>query len=51
MKAPSLLSEVFLKLQEYDAAEEMAETALSRDSKNRKALEVKQVAAELKGAV
>jgi tetratricopeptide (TPR) repeat protein len=49
VRVPSLLAEVFLQLKDYQAAEEVAEVALSRDSNNRKALEVKKVAAELKG--
>src|SRR4028119_1434570 len=41
VRAPSLLAEVFLKLEDYPSAEEMAEIALCRDTNNRKALEVR----------
>lgn len=49
VRAPSLLAEVFLRLQDYHAAKEMAELALSRDAGNRKAQEVKKVVAEITG--
>ncbi len=35
VRAASLLADVFLKLQNYNAAKNMAEVALNRDSKNR----------------
>ena len=50
VRAPSLLADVFLKLKDYQAAEKMADIALSRDSNNRKAIEVKKVVARSKGA-
>lgn len=49
VRAPSLLAEVFLKLEDYHAAKEMAELALSRDAGNRRAREVKRVVAEIAG--
>ena len=49
VRAPSLLAEVFLMLEDYHAAKEMAELALSRDAGNRKAGEVKRVVAEIAG--
>lgn len=42
VRAPSLLSEVLLKLGELHDAREMAEIALARDPRNRKALEIKE---------
>jgi tetratricopeptide (TPR) repeat protein len=49
VRAPSLLAEVLLKLEDYQEAKEMADVALSRDSTNRKAREVKKIAAEIVG--
>jgi tetratricopeptide (TPR) repeat protein len=49
VRAPSLLAEVFLKLEDYGKAKNMAETALSRDPNNRKAQEVKRIVAEIAG--
>jgi tetratricopeptide (TPR) repeat protein len=49
VRAPSLLAEVFLKLEDYNAAKEMADVALSRDPSNRKAQETKRIAAEIAG--
>lgn len=46
VRAPSLLAEIFYRLGEMDDANQMAELALSRDPKNRKALEVKERVAE-----
>ena len=42
VRAPSLLAEVFLHLGELSDAEAIAELALSRDAKNRRALAVKE---------
>lgn len=47
IRAPSLLAEVFLRLENYHAARDMAEIALNRDEKNRKAQEVRKVVAEI----
>ncbi len=49
VRAPSLLAEVFLKLEDYHAAKNMTEIALSRDPNNRKAQEVRSVVAEIVG--
>lgn len=49
VRAPSLLAEVFLRLEDYPAAREMVEVALSRDPLNRKAQEVKRAVAEAAG--
>jgi tetratricopeptide (TPR) repeat protein len=49
VRAPSMLADVLLTLEDYHAAKEMAELALSRDPNNRKAREVKRVAAEIAG--
>jgi tetratricopeptide (TPR) repeat protein len=49
VRAPSLLAEVFLNLKDYRQAREIAELALSRDSKNRTALEIKRASVELVG--
>ncbi len=49
VRAPSLLAEVFLKLEDYHAAKEMAEVALSRDPNNHKAQEVRRAAADIVG--
>ena len=45
-RAPSLLAEAFLLVGELDEADELASIALTRDPKNRKALEVKTAVAE-----
>lgn len=47
VRAPSLLAEVFLKLEDYHAARNMAEIALDRDTNNRKAKEVKRTVGEI----
>lgn len=49
VRAPSLLAEVFLRLEDYPAAREMAEVTLSRDPLNQKAQEVKRAVAEAAG--
>ena len=49
VRAASLLADVFLKLEDYEAAKETAEVALSRDPNNKKALEVIKVVADLNG--
>jgi tetratricopeptide (TPR) repeat protein len=49
VRAPSLLAELFLKMKDYQAAKEMADIALSRDTNNRTAQEVKRVVAEIEG--
>ena len=49
VRAASLLADVFLKLNDYDAAKEMAEVALSREPNNKKALEVMKVVANING--
>jgi len=47
VRAPSMLAEVFLRLEDYHAARNMVEIALSREPNNRKAQEVKRVVAEI----
>lgn len=47
VKAPSLLSDVFLKLKEYQRASETAEIALSREPNNKTAQEVKRLSNEM----
>ena len=42
-RAASLLAEVFLELNDYDKAKNMAEIALSREPNNKKALKVNQI--------
>jgi tetratricopeptide (TPR) repeat protein len=49
VRAPSLLAEVFLKLEDYNAAREMADVALGRDPNNQKAQKAKRIAAEIVG--
>jgi tetratricopeptide (TPR) repeat protein len=49
VRAPSLLADVFLKLEDYNGAYEAAEIALSRDPNNRLALNAKKVAGGLVG--
>lgn len=49
VRAPSLLAEVFLKLEDYQHAGEMAALALSRNSGNRKAQKIKSLVAEIGG--
>jgi tetratricopeptide (TPR) repeat protein len=49
VRAPSLLADVFLKLEDYDRANELAKIALSRDPDNRMALNAKKVAADILG--
>ena len=49
VRAPSLLADVFLKLEDYDSANEIAELALSRDPNNRIALNAKKLAADILG--
>ena len=49
VRAASLLADVFLKLKNYSAAENMAEIALSREPNNRKALEIKKIVANING--
>jgi tetratricopeptide (TPR) repeat protein len=44
VRAPAILAEVFLALEQYDDAAEMAELALHRDPKNRRALAVMRAA-------
>ena len=46
-RAPSLLADVFLKLEDSDRANEVAEIALSRDPNNRIALNAKKLAADI----
>lgn len=50
VRAPSLLAEVFLRLDKHRAAKEMAEIALSRNANNRKALEIIKAASQFAGA-
>ena len=47
VRAASLLADVFLKLKDYNAAKDMAEIALSRETNNRKALEVRKIVASI----
>lgn len=47
VRAPALLADVFLKLEDYHQANEVAQIALSRDPNNRMALNVKQFAADI----
>ena len=49
VRAPSLLAEVFLQLEDYHAAGNMAEIASSRDPNNRRAREVKKIVSEIIG--
>jgi tetratricopeptide (TPR) repeat protein len=49
VRAASLLAEVFLRLNKLTAAREIAETALSREPNNRKALNILKVLAEIEG--
>jgi len=49
VRAASLLADVFLQLKDYNAAEGMAEIALSREPNNKRALEIKEVIANING--
>jgi len=49
VRAPSLLAEVFLKLEDYHAARDTAEVALNSDPHNHKAQEVRRAAADIVG--
>ena len=49
VRAPSLLADVLLQLEDYDGAKEAAEIALSRDPHNRIALNAKKAAGHLVG--
>lgn len=49
VRSSSMLAEVFLELEDYYAARNMAEISLSRDPKNHKAQEIKRVAGKILG--
>lgn len=49
VRAPSLLAEVFLNLEQYQEAKYMAEMALSRDANNRRAKETIRISVEILG--